>query len=167
MTSRDSGARTTRAQSASISTFSTSTAGWSAATSSTTSSQNGIVWMIPFDLVADTQAALPLLGETEGLARDPLDPAPGEDRLLGRPARSAARVHPPADLRVLALDVLAHDDDVDRRVRRRAGSVRPAERIGRRLTYWSNARRIGISRPQSDTWSGTPGAPTAPRKIAS
>ena len=38
---------------------------------------------------------------------------------------------------------------------------------GRRLTYCSNARRIGMSRPQSDTWSGTPGAPTAPRKIAS
>jgi len=25
----------------------------------------------------------------------------------------------------------------------------------------------GMSRPQSDTWSGTPGKPTAPRKMAS
>ena len=29
------------------------------------------------------------------------------------------------------------------------------------------SRRIGISSPQSDTWSGTVGQPTAPRKIAS
>ena len=40
-------------------------------------------------------------------------------------------------------------------------------RTGRRLTYWSKARRIGISRPQSETWSGTLGQPTAPRKMAS
>ena len=26
---------------------------------------------------------------------------------------------------------------------------------GRRLMYWSNPCRIGSSRPQSDTWSGT------------
>src|SRR4051794_28361968 len=54
MTSSDSGARTTRAHSASISTRSTSMPGWSAATASTTSSQNGMVWMIPFDFVAET-----------------------------------------------------------------------------------------------------------------
>ena len=40
-------------------------------------------------------------------------------------------------------------------------------RTGLRLTYWRNRRRIGMRRPQSDTWSGTPGNPTAPRKIAS
>ena len=40
-------------------------------------------------------------------------------------------------------------------------------RIGRRFTYWRNVRRIGISRPHSETWSGTSGRPTAPRKIAS
>ena len=40
-------------------------------------------------------------------------------------------------------------------------------RQGRRLTYWSNTRRIGMSRPQSETWSGTPGQPTAPRKMLS
>jgi hypothetical protein len=40
-------------------------------------------------------------------------------------------------------------------------------RTGRRLMYWWNSRRMGISRPQSDTWSGTPGKPTAPRKIDS
>ena len=40
-------------------------------------------------------------------------------------------------------------------------------RTGRRFTYWCIERRIGISNPHSDTWSGTPGKPTAPRKIAS
>ena len=40
-------------------------------------------------------------------------------------------------------------------------------RTGRRFTYCWKVRRIGIRRPQSETWSGTPGAPTAPRKIAS
>ena len=31
----------------------------------------------------------------------------------------------------------------------------------------SKPRRIGISRPHSETWSGTPGQPTAPRKMLS
>ena len=39
--------------------------------------------------------------------------------------------------------------------------------IGRRLTYCRKARRSGIRRPQSETWSGTPGKPTAPSRIAS
>jgi len=38
---------------------------------------------------------------------------------------------------------------------------------GRRFTYSSNSRRIGIKRPHSETWSGTPGQPTAPRKMLS
>ena len=40
-------------------------------------------------------------------------------------------------------------------------------RTGRRFTYCRKPRRIGMSSPQSETWSGTPGKPTAPRKIAS
>src|SRR5260370_251619 len=40
-------------------------------------------------------------------------------------------------------------------------------RTGRRFTYSSKSRRIGISRPHSETWSGTPGQPTAPRKMLS
>ena len=49
-----------------------------------------------------------------------------------------------------------------------SGLVTPSnERTGRRLTYWPNARRIGISSPQSETWSGTPGQPTAPSRTAS
>ena len=41
-------------------------------------------------------------------------------------------------------------------------------RTGRMLAYCSKARRILMSRPQSETWSGTlAGKPTAPRKMAS
>ena len=50
---------------------------------------------------------------------------------------------------------------------RRGDGMPGHSRIGRRFTYWRNARRIGISRPHSEMWSGTSGRPTAPRKIAS
>jgi hypothetical protein len=50
----------------------------------------------------------------------------------------------------------------------RSGDSTPSNtRTGRRFTYWRNVRRMGISRPHSDTWSGTSGAPTAPSRIAS
>ena len=52
MTSNRAGSRTSRASSASRCMVSTATSGYSAATSRTTSSQNGIAYMIPFDLVA-------------------------------------------------------------------------------------------------------------------
>jgi hypothetical protein len=40
-------------------------------------------------------------------------------------------------------------------------------RVGRTLAYWSNPWQIGSRRPHRLTWSGTSGAPTAPKKIAS
>ncbi len=50
----------------------------------------------------------------------------------------------------------------------RTGEDTPGSaRAGRTLANWRNARRIGISSPQSDTWSGTPGQPTAPSSTAS
>ena len=56
-----------------------------------------------------------------------------------------------------------------------SASVRPASGVrtpgislhGRRFTYWSKPRRIGISRPHSEMWSGTSGQPTAPSRIES
>jgi len=39
-------------------------------------------------------------------------------------------------------------------------------REGLTLAYWSKPWQIGSRRPQSETWSGTSGAPTAPKKIA-
>src|SRR6266545_2771171 len=56
------------------------------------SSQYGMLWMIPFDAVA-------------ALAR--------EDRLLDGQLLGRPPVEPPADLRVLALVVLAHDQHID------------------------------------------------------
>ena len=53
-------------------------------------------------------------------------------------------------------------------VRPLSGDSTPlSKRTGRRFTYCSKWRRIGINRPHSETWSGTPGKPTAPRKMAS
>ena len=50
----------------------------------------------------------------------------------------------------------------------RSGLVIPGStRAGRTLAYWSKPWQIGRRRPHSDTWSGTFGAPTAPKKIAS
>ncbi len=54
MTSIVSGFSTSRAANASIRTFSTVTPELAATHSPTTSSQNGMVWMMPLDLVAET-----------------------------------------------------------------------------------------------------------------
>ena len=49
-----------------------------------------------------------------------------------------------------------------------SGLVTPGStRAGRTLAYWSKPWQIGRRRPQSETWSGTSGAPTAPKKMAS
>ena len=53
-TSIVSGRSTMRAASASMRTFSTVTPGLAATHSLTTSSQNGMVWMMPLDFVAET-----------------------------------------------------------------------------------------------------------------
>ena len=106
----------------------------------------------------DEPAAALGSAQAERVAHDALGPAAGEHRelrgelaLLAR--RRAARRPPSTRPR-------------RSRARRRGRSAAAARagcgrasnsRIGRRLTYCSNVRRIGMSRPQSDTWSGTPG----------
>ena len=111
----------------------------------------------------------PLARQLEGVAHDAVGAAAGEDRFLHRGFVLGAAEHAPADLGILALDVLAHDEEVDVVGPAAGERARHAaqQRQGRRFTYCWNSRRIGISRPQSETWSGTPGKPTAPRKIAS
>jgi hypothetical protein len=72
-----------------------------------------------------------------------------------------------ADLGVLPLNVLPDDDHVEFRARTN-GDLTPGRILtGRRFTYFWNSRRIGMSSPHSVTWSGMPGWPTAPRKMAS
>ena len=167
ITSSDSGALTTRAQSASIRTRSTSTAGCSAATSSTTSSQNGIVWMIPFDFVADTRR--PSRSSARRKAWRAIRSIPCRVKIACWEASSLGRpryIRPPTS---------EYSPSTFSRTTTMSISASPASgpgtpgicRIGRRARYWSKVRRIGISSPHSEMWSGTPGAPTAPRKIAS
>ena len=46
----------------------------------------------------------------------------------------------------------------------RSGLVIPGRmRVGRTLAYWSSGWQMARRRPQSVTWSGTSGAPTAPK----
>ena len=46
----------------------------------------------------------------------------------------------------------------------RSGGVMPGRmRVGRTLAYWSKPWQIGRRRPHKVTWSGTSGAPTAPK----
>ena len=90
--------------------------------------------------------------------------------LLDRQLVVGAAVQSGRRLGVLALGVLAHDDEVDvrRSATRAAARGSPGSSCtGRRFTYCRKARRIGISSPHSETWSGTSGRPTAPRRIAS
>ncbi len=49
-----------------------------------------------------------------------------------------------------------------------SGDLMPGRtRAGRTLAYWSKPWQIGRRSPQSERWSGTSGAPTAPKKMAS
>jgi hypothetical protein len=57
--------------------------------------------------------ALAGLRQVEGVAQHPVDAVAGEDALLDRHLAVGAGVEAAADLRVLALDVLAHDHEVD------------------------------------------------------
>ena len=94
-------------------------------------------------------------------------PRAGEDGLLHRHLLVGALVEPAADRGVLALVVLAHDEQVDV-AGRAAGQRRPdaLEQPHRAQVdvLAGSSRRIGIRRPQSETWSGTPGKPTAPEE---
>ena len=46
---------------------------------------------------------------------------------------------------------------------RRGVAIPGRMRVGRTLAYWSKPWQIGSRRPQSVTWSGISGAPTAPK----
>ena len=88
--------------------------GFSARSTLKRSSQNGMVWMMPFDLVADGhRLPRPLGGAGEGVAHDPVDAEAGEDRFLERELVVGALVEAAADLGIFALVVLADDQHVD------------------------------------------------------
>ena len=126
-------------------------------------------WRCALDLVTSVRCLRGrLLGELEREAVDALDAAAREDRRLGGespPAAPCARGRPTPE----------YSPSVFSRITTQSiwsalastlftpGSTR----AGRTLAYWSKPWQIGRRRPQSDTWSGTSGAPTAPKKIAS
>ena len=107
--------------------------------------------------------------ELEGKAHDAVDALARERRLLHREFVVGALVEPAADLRVFALGVLPHDHDVDigrpAILQRRSRPL--ISRTGRRLTYCMETAADRDQQAPQRTWSGTPGKPTAPRKIAS
>ena len=73
-----------------------------------------------------------------------------------------------ADAGVLALGVLAHEEHVDRAAAPSSCDGTPSSRrAGRRFAQRSSPWRSGSSSPQSVTWSGTDGSPTAPSRTAS
>ena len=106
-----------------------------------------------------------LARELEREAVDALDALAGEDRGLGGDLLGQSLVHAAAGAGVFALGVLPDDDPVD--ILKQHLSTPGRTRAGRTFAYWSKPWQIGRRRPQSETWSGTSGAPTAPKKIAS
>ena len=156
MTSKRRGLRTTRAASASMSILSRVTPGVLATTPATTSSQNGIVWMMPLDLVAEVIRPRRAPSQLDGELGHPVDPVAGEDRLLDRHLLRRARGR--AARRPRSTRLRRSPGRSTRSMpgpRPAAGDETPGRmRTGRRLTYCWNSRRIGISRPHSVTSSG-------------
>ena len=78
------------------------------------SSQYGMVIEMPFDLVAEvTCFAGRLPRQLEGEAQDAVHALAREHRLLEHDLALGALEHAPADRRVLAFGIFAHDDEID------------------------------------------------------
>ena len=169
-TSREAGSRTTRATRASTRQLSIVICGNSAATSSNTvvPQRHPVTQRVGLRRARDVPSAV-VARVLEGVADDPLDAVAGEHGGLDGELGRVPAVDAPAGARVLALGVLAHEDDVDvLRGDARERAVHAAQQPrGRRLTYWSKTwRRVRIS-PHTVTVSGSRGSPTGPRRIAS
>ena len=101
------------------------------------------------------------------MVRGPLDDAPGVHRDLDTEIVSGAGVRQPAGADVLALGVLADDDQVDAIGVAHLGGDAGEARTGRMFTARSSCCRRPMIRPQTSSWSGTSGRPTAPNSTAS
>ena len=167
MTSTLRGLRTSRAASASIRTFSSVSPVRPAAVSSTTWSQNGMVWMIPLDLVAEIRWPVRRIAWSMAYSATRVTPA--------RVNTASWRAISPGCPRWMRPPTSEYSPSVFSRTTRMStwpasasGEVTPGRRrTGRRFTYWSKWRRIGISRPHRDASSAMSGVPTAPRRMAS
>ena len=104
-------------------------------------------------------------GEVEGEAHDPLHPAAGEDRGLGRHLLRQAAMGAPALAGIFALAVLAHDHPVEVAgpdvAQRRDDAGQDAGRAD--VGVLIEALADGSRSPHKVTWSGMFGSPTAPK----
>ena len=109
--------------------------------------------------------------DLEGVLQHAVDPDAGHHRLLDHDLAVGPLEDAAADAGVLALGVLADDEEVDvtrHPTRQRAGHAR--DEAARTEVDVLVERGAGTASrdPHSDTWSGTTsGHPTAPKKIAS
>ena len=117
------------------------------------SSQNGIVWMIPFDFVAlqmrperaaaSSQANSMMRSVPLRVKTDSWTASSSSVPWCSRPPIS--EYSPSLFSRTITMSTCSG-------VTSRSGEGMPGQsRTGRRLTYWRNVRRIGISSPQSET----------------
>ena len=84
------------------------------AIASTRSSQYGMVMAMPFDLVADVRCFFGVFrASSKANFRTRSTPMTGHHRLLHDDLALGAGEHAPADRRILALGVLAHDPEID------------------------------------------------------
>ena len=117
------------------------------------SSQKVMVWMMPLDLVARSDAWPASLGKIESVPKDPIHAPFRADRLLNGHLALRPPVDPPADLRVLTLIIFPNDHEVDV-VRSPVPVCKTIPfniRTGRKLMYCSISLRMGRSSPQSET----------------
>ena len=111
-----------------------------------------------------------LLRELEGELQDAVDADARHDRFLHHHFALGAREHLAADGGVLALGVLAHDEEVDvaglaaGQRRRDAGHQAHRAQIDVLIEL---APELDQRAPQRDVVGDTAGQPTAPKKIAS
>ena len=169
MTSKRPGWRTTIAASASISTCSVWSCGCLEVTAAKRSSQNGIVWMIPLDFVAEQMRPDRVAASSHAYCMTRSVPRRvNTDSWTASSSSVPWCRRPPISEYSPSLFSRTITMSTSSGAMSRRGEGMPGHsRIGRRFTYCRNARRIGISRPHSEMWSGTSGRPTAPRKIAS
>ncbi len=103
----------------------------------------------------------------EGVADDAPDTVGRVDGDLGGDLVLGALADGAAVAGVRALGALADDDEVDLRLAGERGGDPGSSLDGRRLTWWSKAKRSLSRKPRSRTPDGTDGSPIAPSRMAS
>ncbi len=146
------------------------TSGYFALISLKRSSQKGMVIAMPLDLVAEVTCFF-LRVRASSKANFMMRSVPLREKIDSCVANSSGvppYMRPPTDEYSPSLFSRTTQKSMSPGLRLARGDGTPGmRRTGRRFTYWWKPRRIGIRSPHSDTWSGTPGKPTAPRKMES